>query len=238
MDTQAVEHLNPSDTDLGRFGVEPEPPPSPRAAPWHRWAPIRKLGERHRKRIERHLLQLGTEDRRLRFGVVTSNDQIRLYVHSLDFGRDELFGVFDRRLQLVAVAHLAYSASPQRPDQPAIVEFGVSVLRRARQRGLGDRLFRHAVLRARNRHTESLFIHALTENAAMLKIATRNGAVLEYSGPDAMAWLRLPSDTMSTHMSTALASTAAELNYGVMRQLRVLTTWFKRVVTRRPTPSA
>ncbi|TAK76473.1 MAG: N-acetyltransferase [Aquabacterium sp.] len=233
-----MEHLNPSDTDLGRFGVEPEPPPESRARPWHRWVPIRKLGERHRRRIERHLLQLGPEDRRLRFGVATTNDQIRLYVHSLDFERDELFGVFDRRLHLVAVAHLAYSASPQRADRPAIVEFGVSVLERARRRGLGDRLFSHAVLRARNRHTDSLFIHALTENGAMLKIAARNGALLEYSGPDAMAWLRLPSDTVSTHVGAALVGTAAELNYGIARQLRLLTTWFKRVVARRPTPSA
>lgn len=236
MDTQTVDTFERSDTDLKRFGmpVAPEAPPRADSAwsIWHHWVPIRTLGERHRRRIEHHLLQLSAEDRRLRFGAITSDDQIHRYAQSLDFQRDEVFGIFNRRLQLVAMAHLAYAAAPQRKDHPAFVEFGVSVLKLGRGRGYGDRLFRHAILHARNRHTETLFIHALTENAAMLKIAMRNGAALEYSGPDAMAWLRLPKDTVSTHVSSALESGAADLNYGLRRQFRRVSEWLARRLTK------
>lgn len=238
MDDMNAELTSPSESGLDRFGMpDPSAPRTGLAsawAIWHHWVPIRTLAERHRSRIEQHLLQLEPEDRRLRFGATTSDDQIRQYVRSLDFCRDEIFGIFDRRLQLVAMAHLAYSAAPQRRNHPAFVEFGVSVRRQARGRGYGNRLFAHSVLHARNRHTETLFIHALTENAAMLRIAMHNGATLEYSGPDATAWLRLPSDTVSTHVSSALETAAAETSYGLRRQAQRLTQAVKRLLSRAP----
>ena len=197
---------------------------------WRRWVPIRTLGERHRRRIEAHLLQLDAEDRHLRFGVTTSDEQIRQYVRTLDFKRDEIFGIFNSRVQLVAIAHLAYSAPLRKTNEHEFVEFGVSVLKSARGRGYGNRLFRHAILHARNRHTHTLFIHALTENAAMLKIALKNGAKLEYHGPDATASLRLPADTVSTHVGSAVESGAADLVYGWRRNLLRLSSWLSRTL--------
>ena len=32
------------------------------------------------------------------------------YVQQIDFDRDEVFGIFNRRLRLLAMAHLAYHA--------------------------------------------------------------------------------------------------------------------------------
>ena len=100
--------------------------------------------------------------------------QIARYVDQLDFERDEVFGIFNRRLELVAMAHLAYlrrrrgAAAGRR-----VRRFGG---RRARGRGYGDRLFDHAVLHARNRGIDSLLVHALSENTAMLRIARNAGA--------------------------------------------------------------
>ncbi len=74
------------------------------------WVPIRSLAKRHRHRILSHLLELEPSDRYLRFGHPATDEQIRKYVMSLDFQRDEVFGIFNRRLQLIAVAHLAYEA--------------------------------------------------------------------------------------------------------------------------------
>jgi len=64
-----------------------------------------------------------------------------------------------------------------------------------RGRGYGARLFDHAVLRARNRGVDTIVIHALTENAAMLKIVRQAGATIERTGGDAEAQLRLPDDS-------------------------------------------
>jgi len=218
---------------IDRFGIDPpaEGAPAPkRSSGWSDWVPIRSLAARHRPLILDHLLKLGPEDRHLRFGVTTSDDQIRRYVASIDFEHDEVFGIFDRRLRLIAVAHLAYP--PPRPatdKRPIVVEFGVTVLPEARGKGYGNRLFQHSILHARNRGVHALFIHALTENAAMLKIAAKAGATLEYDGPDAEAWLKLPADTVRTHLDETLRSSAAELNYRAKVQAsrlrRVLGRW-------------
>ena len=105
------------------------------------------------------------QDRYLRFGYPATDEQIERYVSGLNFVRDEIFGVFNRRLELVAMAHLAYSVDPQ---WATCAEFGVSVDTRQRGKGLGAKLFRHAVMHARNEGVRLMFAHALSENTAML----------------------------------------------------------------------
>jgi len=99
------------------------------------WMPVRTLGEHHRDRVAEHLLVLDGADRTLRFGHQASDERIRDYAAHIDFGRDEVFGIFDRRLRLVGMAHLAFDAGRD------TAEFGVSVHARQRGRGLGMRLF-------------------------------------------------------------------------------------------------
>ena len=62
-----------------------------------------------------------------------------------------MFGIFNRRLELIALAHLAHREADAGAGRAAISEFGVSVLPKARRRGFGRRLFEHAMLHARNR---------------------------------------------------------------------------------------
>ncbi|MBT9459084.1 MAG: GNAT family N-acetyltransferase [Burkholderiaceae bacterium] len=184
---------------------------------WSSWVPIRSLAPRHRARILTHLLSLGPDDRYLRFGYPASDEQIGRYAESLNFERDEVLGIFNRRLDLIAMAHLAYEPAPQRPDKPPMVEFGVSVLSKNRGRGFGARLFEHAALHARNRGIDTMFIHALSENTAMLRIARSAGATVERDGPDSEAWLRLPPDSVSSHVGEAIERHAAELDFQLKR---------------------
>ena len=194
----------------------PETPPTPMsvtAAPNWSWVPIRSLGPRHRERITAHLLSLETSDRYLRFGYAATDAQISKYVDMLDFEQDEVFGIFSRRLELIAMAHLAHSVATPRKDSPAMSEFGVSVLPTARKRGFGRRLFEHAMLHARNRGVETLLIHALSENTAMLKIARNAGATVVREGSESDAWLKLPPDTFASHVDELVGHQAAELDY-------------------------
>lgn len=190
-------------------------PPAGRPAGSQKWAwvPIRSLGPRQRSRIAAHLLELNETDRYLRFGYPATDAQMNKYVDLLDFDRDEIFGIFNRRLELIAMAHLAYAASDATKDKPAMAEFGVSVLSKARGRGYGARLFDHATLHARNRNVETLFIHALSENMAMLRIARQAGALVERDGSESEAWLKLPPDTIATQLEAAVEEQAAELDY-------------------------
>jgi GNAT superfamily N-acetyltransferase len=178
------------------------------------WVPIRSLAERHRPRILKHLLALGAADRYLRFGHPASDAQIGRYVDLLDFERDEVFGIFNRRLQLVAMAHLAYLEGRR------AAEFGVSVLPRQRGRRLGSRLFERAVLHARNRQVDTLLVQALSENTAMLRIARHAGATIERDGPESEAVLRLPPQTFASQVEEVVANQVAEFDYQWKRQAR------------------
>lgn len=186
------------------------------------WVPIRALARRHRHRIVEHLLALDTNDRYLRFGYPASDEQIRKYALGIDFGRDEVLGIFNRRLQLIALAHLAYELPPSGPSQRSMAEFGVSVLSQSRGRGLGRRLFDAAALHARNRGIDTLFIHALSENRPMLRIAMAAGAIVERDGGEAAAWLRLPPDTVGSQVEQVLERHLGELDFQFKLQAQVL----------------
>ena len=191
------------------------------SASWS-WVPIRSLGPRHRSRIATHLLALDVSDRYLRFGYAASDSQMSKYVDMLDFECDEVFGIFNRRLELIAMAHLAHPTVLPAAGNTAMSEFGVSVLPMARSRGFGRRLFEHAMLHARNRGVHTLFIHALSENTAMLKIARNAGASVERSGSESDAWLRLPPDTFASHVDEIVEQQAAELDYRLKQGARQL----------------
>ena len=213
--------------------MSPEPEsPDTKQAPPHKvgallrhmasWVPIRSLSSRHRRKVGQHLMELGERDRYLRFGYPATDEQIGRYVAGLDFERDELLGIFSRSLALVAMAHLAYEPMPQLPGKPAMVEFGVSVAKRVRGRGFGARLFESAALHARNRGVETLFIHALSENVPMLKIARKAGARVERDGSESEAWLRLPQDTVSSHVGEAIERHMAEMDFQFKRHVRTV----------------
>ena len=178
------------------------------------WVPIRSLGPRHRDRIAAHLLSLDESDRYLRFGYPASDAQITRYVDTLDFDQDEVFGIFNRRLELIAMAHLAHPTLPAEPTRGTMAEFGVSVVSRARGRGFGARLFEHSMLHARNRGVQTLFIHALSENTAMLKIARNAGATVQRDGSESEAWLRLPPASLASQVDEVLGERAAAIDYG------------------------
>lgn len=203
---------------LKDFAVPSPVAAAARANPIQPMVPIRSLGPSQRDRITKHLLALDERDRYLRFGYAARDEHIERYVQSLDFERDDIYGVFDRRLQLVALAHLACAGNE--PGCGSCAEFGVSVAQHVRGRGYATRLFDRAVMHARNEGVQLLFIHALSENTAMLRIARKAGAVLERSGSETDAYLRLPPATMDTHLKEMMEASFAETDFQLKRQAR------------------
>ena len=179
--------------------------------------PIRSLSRDHVPSIEQHLLALEPHDRYLRFGYAANDEQIRRYVAQLNFERDELFGIFNRKLELIAMAHLAYSVDPQ---CTSCAEFGVSVSRLARGRGYGSRLFERAVMHSRNEGVSQLFIHALSENTAMLRIARKAGAAIVRDGSESEAHLHLPPADFDSRVTEMVNEQMALTNYHLKVQAR------------------
>ncbi len=179
--------------------------------------PIRSIGPSHGERIAAHLLSLNPHDRYLRFGYAANDEQIRRYVSGLDFERDEIFGIYNRRLELIAMAHLAFSTDP---NLKSCAEFGVSVLARARGRRYGARLFDRAVMHARNEGVDMMFIHALSENTAMLNIARKAGAIIERDGSESEAYLKLPPADLDSRMTEMVEEQIAQTDYRLKVQAK------------------
>lgn len=216
---RTAKNLLKASLGLGSFFKAPMVEAQPRAttAPQPVMVPIRSIGPRERDRIAAHLLALTPHDRYLRFGYAAADEQVQRYVDSLDFERDEMFGIYNRRLELIAMAHLAFAPSEQHKD---CAEFGVSVASHVRGRGYGARLFERAVVVARNEGVGMLFIHALSENAAMLKIARNAGATVVRSGSEAEAHLQLPSATFDSRMSAIALEHFAAVDFALKRRAK------------------
>ena len=235
--------------------------------------PIRALNDKHRDRIVAHLIALDGPDRYLRFGYSATDEHIRRYVAGLNFERDEIFGIYNRKVELVAMAHLAYTGLSEVPayrgragglnvenannpahrgaldglpltgDLPAsdphagdtfpddalagdgrtfksCAEFGVSVLKPSRGRGYGSLMFDRAAIHARNDGIELMFIHALSENDVMLKIARNAGAVVQQDGAESEAYLRLAAPSLDSRLTEMVEEQFAQVDYRMKVQAK------------------
>ncbi|OIQ94248.1 acetyltransferase (GNAT) family protein [mine drainage metagenome] len=174
--------------------------------------PIRAIGAEHTPELLAHFLALGDEDRYLRFGYAASDAQIDAYVTRIDFLRDEVFGVFNRKLELIAAAHIALSCQPEQACQ---AEFGVSVLESGRGKGIGTRLFRRAAMFARNRGIEMLTMQCLTQNAAMMRIARRAGMEVHVEGSETEACLKVPQRGVFSHLDEWVENATGQLDFAI-----------------------
>ncbi len=174
--------------------------------------PIRAIGAEHTPELLAHFLALGEEDRYLRFGYAASDAQIKAYVTRIDFLRDEVFGVFNRKLELIAAAHIALSCQPKQACQ---AEFGVSVLESGRGKGIGTRLFRRAAMFARNRGIEILTMQCLTQNAAMMRIARRAGMEVQVEGSETEACLKVPQRGIFSHLDEWVENATGQLDFAI-----------------------
>ena len=70
-----------------------------------------------------------------------------------------------------------------------------------------------------------MFIHALSENAAMLKIARNAGSRVERDGSESEAYLALPPATMDSRWHEVLEEHIAELDYQLKLQASQFRKW-------------
>jgi RimJ/RimL family protein N-acetyltransferase len=180
--------------------------------------PVRELHAGHRDQILRHLLLLNEEGRRLRFGTQTPDEVIHHYVEGLNFNRDKVFGSFDSQLNLIGMAHLAYL--PKTKGQAQAAEFGVSVLPGGRGQGIGTALLARASVHSRNTRIETLFVHCLANNRAMMHLAQKAGMRVEYAYGDADAYLKLPPANPGTIVEEAANEQWADFDYALKENLK------------------
>jgi RimJ/RimL family protein N-acetyltransferase len=152
--------------------------------------PVLRLSEANRANLRRHFLTLTPEDLRLRFEHVICEQSLLRYVDSIDLENDAVFGVFDADLELAGVTHLGLRGNT--------AEFGVSVAPGHRGEGIGTALFQRSLEYARNHRIDTLFMHCLKENEAMMHIARKAGMEIMLDAAEVEAHLRVsPGDPAS-----------------------------------------
>ena len=170
------------------------------------------LTERDRPALEAHFIALGADDRRLRFGSAIGDDGLRAYVARIDFERDGIFTVQDDDMQVLAVVHVAV-VGPS-------AELGLSVLPELRGKGMGSALFARAVMHLRNRGLREVFVHCITENAAMMHLARKHGMRMEFSGSESDARLVLEPPTAESRVTEWLHESHVQTIQAVRKHSR------------------
>ncbi|WP_255458908.1 MULTISPECIES: GNAT family N-acetyltransferase [unclassified Herbaspirillum] len=195
---------------------------------------VKELSPRSRRHLLRHFLALEEKDRLLRFGTKLSDELVTRYVEQLDFSRDTIFGVYDRKLRLLGVGHLAFAPRETSRVSGAtikarIAEFGVSVSAAARGMGVGTKLFERGAMRCRNADVDTLYMHCLSSNKVMMHIATKAGMEIHRDYGEADAYLKLKPANSVTVLQEAVEEQAAMLDYIVKSNVRALLKWLTKV---------
>ena len=200
---------------------------------------VKELMPRARRRLLKHFIALGPDDRLLRFGSIVSDEVITHYVEGLDFTRDTIFGVYDRRLRLLGVGHLAFALREQVVEEgitikTRVAEFGVSVAASARGMGVGTALFERAAMRCRNADIDTLYMQCLSSNQVMMHIAKKAGMHIHRDYGEADAYLKLTPAGPGSVMQEALQEQVATIDYTVKAYARALLFWIGKMLGRPP----
>lgn len=134
---------------------------------------IRRLWPAERGAIRAHLLRLDRDDRSLRFCHAASDVFITSYCENIDWLRATVLGCFVEG-ELRGVAELIRIEDVW----PPTVEFALSVEEPYQNHGIGSALSRRALVMARNRLIDTVYLICLVENRKMQHIARELGASL------------------------------------------------------------
>jgi RimJ/RimL family protein N-acetyltransferase len=195
---------------------------------------VKELCERDRRSLLMHMLALDSTDRLLRFGSVLPDELITKYVQRINFTRDAVFGVFDSQFDLVGVGHLAYIPRETWPciaestSKDRTAEFGVSVSASSRGLGIGSKLFQRAEMHCRNEDIDTLHVHCLTTNHAMMHLATKAGMVIHSKHGEAEAFLQLSPANPSSMMREAVDEQVASFDYALKTNTQSVSKWLDR----------
>lgn len=162
-----------------------------------------------------HLLRLGADDRRLRFGTPASDARILAFADGIDFHQTRVLARLDASLNVVAAVQISLHSR-------RVVELAFSVERAYRRAGLGTELMNRALLWARNRRRSNAHVHCLAENIAMRRLAAAAGMEMTTAGGETEAVMVLSAATPLSYAAEAFGEGAglADLAMKIDRRAR------------------
>lgn len=178
--------------------------------------PIKLSSDLQRQEVITHFLSLPREDLRLRFGYTPTDTIIEKYVSESWSKQDNTwYGIYDASHDgVVATLHIAQMDSNT-------AELGLTVSSDLRRRGNGDALFKRAVTWVKARGIKRLFMHCLSENRPIQRIAKKNDMhVVRLIEGEAEADLALPYDPTAI-VNEVLLDSIAIYDIMLVNQLKI-----------------
>lgn len=185
--------------------------------------PLKLLTEIQKEEVIKHLLSLDSNDLRLRFGYMPTESIITQYVTD-SWGKtySRWFGVYDSNTEgLVATLHVSIL-----DDDSA--ELGFTVAKNLRRRGIGNDLFQRGVTWAKSLGAKKFYMHCLTENKAVQRIAHKNNMhTVTVGDGESEATLSTPYDPRAPFMDVMLDRIAV-YDMMLINQQKIINTLFTK----------
>lgn len=153
-----------------------------------------------------HLLHLGADDRRLRFGALLDDARIEMFVDGIDPRYTRVLAQLGADLEVVAAVHISIL-------RRAAVEFAFTVNAAYRRTGIGTALITRAVLWSRNRRFTRAYVNYLPENTGMRRLARRAGMAVVIESGEMEAFVALPAASPLSYAAEALAESAGFMDF-------------------------
>jgi RimJ/RimL family protein N-acetyltransferase len=176
---------------------------------------IRMLTPFELEKYRDHLLRLGAEDRRLRFGTFADDARIAAFTDGIDRRRTRVLALLGPNLEVVAAVQIAVFRG-------RAVELAFSVDPAYRRRGVGTALMNRALLWARNRGLARAHVQCLTENIAMRRLARGAGMEMTTEAGETEAVMALPAATPLSWVAEALAEGVGLVDLAAKTNCRAL----------------
>ncbi len=165
-----------------------------------------------------HLLRLGPEDRRLRFGYPRDDDAVRGYVNGLQPSHDVILAHFNAELKVIGAVHVALCTRN-------VAEFAFSVDADHRRCSIGAALLLRAVDFTRNRGVRSAVVYCLAENRQMRSLARKARMTVSTGAGDSEGALALAPATPASILGEMVSAYAGLCDYASKVNRRAVRTW-------------
>jgi len=159
-----------------------------------------------------HLLRLGPEDRRLRFGTPASDARIVAFAEGIEFHQTRVLARLDVNPEVIGAVQISLLSR-------CAVELAFSVDPACRRTGLGTELMNRALIWARNRRRSHAHIYCLAENIAMRRLAAAAGMEITSAGCETEAVLALSAATPLSYAAEAFAERVALMDLAAKARL-------------------
>jgi GNAT superfamily N-acetyltransferase len=157
-------------------------------------------------RYRKHLLALDIDSRYLRFGYHIADETINTLCNTFEenFHRHRVFVIEDDNLDVVGAGHISLEGRP--------IELAFSVLKSYQGKGMGHSLMSRVVEWCQNRGIKAGCMVCLKHNAAIKKLAARQGILINHGG-EILADIQIPDANAASLIHEAVDNGISKLDH-------------------------